>query len=610
MKILNFNRLTNLWPNMKLKAKLLVSYFFLIVIPFGFFTLFSNLQVSSAVETLVKYSAKQSFDQTGEFVTYKIKKIIDVMNVIIMDKDLNATLSQNPDSVNINQQLKIQYDLNNYLLHYKNNDEIFDIKLYVDNRFLFSGEDSDFLSLQDEENSGWYKDQVSDRRKVYWRSPQKIAQLPSMSEGRDEDQNTVISAISSILDSNNYSRTLGLVRIDIQQSNLNAIIRKSSATKNNITYLINSKNEIISSSNMNIPDSWKLNTKLLTDLMHNNSYFDIYSIGNYKFLLACESIPNSDWLMVSVTPYAEISAVGKNIVKGTLLLFLLIGTAAYGVSFLISSSITKRIWLLIKNMRNVQTGNFNSTTVSNSQDEIGELVTNFNEMSAKLSFLIQEQFRIGQEAKASELKALQAQINPHFLYNTLDLINWTAINNNVPEISSIVRSLSKFYKLSLSKGLSIIPIADEIEHVKMYMDLQNKRFNNAFVFELEADPAVYSFCTAKIILQPIVENAIIHGILQKVEKKGSIKLSVALKNGTVIFTITDDGIGISDDKIGQILLTPSSEELHGYGIRNINEKIKLLYGDGYGLTYKSNVSIGTTVTIKIPAVKLENTKLT
>lgn len=591
------------FSNMKLMRKMLLSYFLLIVIPFGLFTYISNSRYSRTLENLVMYSAKQSFEQSGDFISYKLEKVMDALNVIVLDKNVNEILSRNPDSLDIHTQIKQMNELSGYLKSFQNNDEIYNIKLYINDKFMFSDEKVNFLSIQSAIGTEWYKDLASGHKKILWLPVPPDGSSGVYDRGTLMDSGKKVSAVRTVLDSNDYLHIIGIVRIDILENDINKIVRKASSTKNNTTYIINSNKELISSSSDAIREDWLLGAPLLDNLMKNEPYFQVYRLNDENILLACKRIPNSDWTMVSITPYDEIMALGKSMRSEMLQFFLLIGTIAYAVAYIISYSITKRIGLLIQRMRGIKSGNFNTQILSNSKDEIGELIHNFNDMSNQLAFLVREQFRIGQEAKHSELLALQAQINPHFLYNTLDLINWTAINNNVPEISETVQSLSRFYKLSLSKGTNIISIFDELEHAKLYMDIQNRRFNNIFTFTAAISEEILQCSIIKIVLQPILENSIIHGILQRAEKKGKVSILGSLEKDTVLLTVKDDGVGIPAEQMADLLSASHSVNHHGYGIRNINERIKLYYGEEYGLTYRSAPGCGTEATVRIPAVR-------
>ena len=227
-------------------------------------------------------------------------------------------------------------------------------------------------------------------------------------------------------------------------------------------------------------------------------------------------------------------------------------------------------------------------------------------MIKKIIELIDEQYRSGQQVKQAELKALQAQINPHFLYNTLDLIKWKSIEHEVPDIESIVYALAKFYKLSLNKGKDIVSIEDEIAHVKVYVEIQNQRFENGISLQVDVDRKLFNYSILKIILQPIVENSILHGILEKDSRCGTIKITGSLNNGIITFFVEDDGVGMSEEKVRQLFLDGYSNQNNGYGVRNINDRIKLHYGSQYGISFKSILGQGTMVKITIPAVPIED----
>jgi two-component system sensor histidine kinase YesM len=310
--------------------------------------------------------------------------------------------------------------------------------------------------------------------------------------------------------------------------------------------------------------------------------------------------------MVDAIPFTEITSQSNYIRDIMLLLMFVLGVVAYIISYFISTSSIKRISLLARTMQKVESGELQISISSKSSDEIGKLYESFNYMVKRIRILIDEQFKSGRELKNMELKALQAQINPHFLYNTLDLINWKAIDNHIPEIAEIAQSLAKFYKLSLNKGKDIVSIKDEINHVKTYIQIQNLRFDNRINFVLDFDPEILNYSILKIVLQPIVENSILHGILEnKKAETGTISISGHIDRDMLCIEVIDDGIGISEEKLAEVFSDNPKSDVGGYGIKNIHNRIKLHYGDQYGLSYKSAVGFGTTVNIRIPAIKYE-----
>ena len=240
--------------------------------------------------------------------------------------------------------------------------------------------------------------------------------------------------------------------------------------------------------------------------------------------------------------------------------------------------------------------------------EVKQLSTEFNFMLDKINSLLE---RIVEEQKVlrkAELKALRAQINPHFLYNTLDSIKWLICSGDGKKASELATSLSTFFRLSLSGGNEEIPIRDEVEHVRHYLFIQKLRCGDNMNYILDIDAEIENFKTPKLILQPIVENALFHG-LNKKEGAGLIKIVAKRKDEqTIIFEVFDDGLGMSPEELDSLNqrindpLLQSTAGSHGYAIRNVNQRIKLSYGDKYGIHYKSKYNVGTKVSVTIPVI--------
>ena len=204
--------------------------------------------------------------------------------------------------------------------------------------------------------------------------------------------------------------------------------------------------------------------------------------------------------------------------------------------------------------------------------------------------------------RREELKALQAQINPHFLYNTLDSIIWSLRMRQVEESIEMLTALTDFFKISLSKGRDIITIEEEVKHIKSYLSIQHRRYQEKFDYDIHVDPSILSCRTPKLILQPVVENAIYHGI-KPMEEKGYIYIHIFPQEGDVILQVQDTGMGMDEDtcrRLNRELDTISSDQQGtGYGVRNVNDKIKIVYGSKYGVTIESAMGEGTVVTLRI-----------
>ena len=288
------------------------------------------------------------------------------------------------------------------------------------------------------------------------------------------------------------------------------------------------------------------------------------------------------------------------------LIVVLVSLAAYLLAYLISQSTLKRIGQLAGTMQAVEKGNVAVRLESSGNDEIAQLMRGFNQMMDQVDALMEEREANGRQIKNLELKALQAQINPHFLYNSLDLINCTAISRNVPEISRMVNSLGQFYRLSLNRGREVVSLAEEIKHARLYVEIQNLRFEDKVFAEWDTDASAEGCQIIKIVLQPLIENAIVHGIFEKPSKSGCLKVTSRRSADGIRITVEDDGMGMDQDTVLNNFSSKASPAhtvtSSGYGIRNVQERLRLAYGTPYGLTCVSRPGKGTVVTVYIPAV--------
>jgi two-component system sensor histidine kinase YesM len=240
------------------------------------------------------------------------------------------------------------------------------------------------------------------------------------------------------------------------------------------------------------------------------------------------------------------------------------------------------------------------------RDEIGQLERKYNYMLMQIEELVEEKFRIGKESKNAELRALQAQINPHFLYNTLELITCMALKYKARDITDLVNLLARFYKLSLSKGKDIISIEDEIAHIAAYVKIQNLRFEDTITLEMDIDERLMEYSILKLVLQPLVENSILHGIMEREDRTGIIRITGRFEGGDIVLSVTDDGVGMSRDTLDRIFTENKRKDGHGFGVLNVDRRLRINYGELYGLSYKSVEGEGTTVEVKLPAVPFPN----
>ena len=274
---------------------------------------------------------------------------------------------------------------------------------------------------------------------------------------------------------------------------------------------------------------------------------------------------------------------------------------AFFLASTLSKSITGRISSVISQMRTVRHGPPVPMDSPDAHDEIGDLIDTYNYMTRKMNQLMEKQAQAAEDLRIAEFNSLQAQINPH--YNTMDMINWMAHQGRTSEVCNAVQSLSRFYKLTLSRKKGISTIAKEEEHVSIYVHLQNMRYHDSISFISDIPDELMEYQIPKLTLQPVVENAVLHGILETPTKSGTIVLTGWMEDKDVVLLISDDGVGIAPDKLPVILSGEGTSVSGGTNIAiyNTHRRLQVLYGDQYGLSYSSKLGSGTEVQIRFPA---------
>ena len=307
------------------------------------------------------------------------------------------------------------------------------------------------------------------------------------------------------------------------------------------------------------------------------------------------------WTAAIYKPDSVINTSIRSIISIVIIVSLVCIIISSVISTLISRKFVGTLENMTDNMKAVEAGDYEVKIHSDSVDEVGTLIRGFGNMVERINTLINEVYKGKLSQKEAEMKALQAQINPHFLYNSLSLINWKAIEAKQPDISKITLLLSKFYRTSLNKGKNITSIKDEISNIQSYIDIQLMMHDDGFDVEYDLAPDIMDYSIPNLLLQPLIENAIDHGIDMNTDRSGVIKVSGKMyEESKIMITVSDNGIGMPKETADQILTGNSK----GYGVKNVNERIKHFYGDEYGITVESTEGEGTDIIIRMPAVNM------
>ena len=372
-----------------------------------------------------------------------------------------------------------------------------------------------------------------------------------------------------------------------------------------VSYIINDRNAIVASSDSSLSGIYLLDYNTIEDSFMSSNNFIERNILDTTVYAGFYNIKQSGWFMVTVLPSGPLITQSNMIMIQYILMYLAFLVFALILAHFMSHSITNRISSVIHQMSKVRKGTLSPMDSPEYHDEIGDLIDTYNYMTRRMDQLMTEQAKAAEELRIAEFHSLQAQINPHFLYNTMDMINWLAQQGRTEEVSRAVQSLSRFYKLTLSRKQSISTISREAEHVDIYIQIQNMRYHDSITFVSDIPDELMEYQIPKLTLQPIIENSVLHGILETDDKTGTIVLTGWLEDSDIVLLISDDGVGISSDRLSTLLSGEGTSSSGGTNIAvyNTHRRLQILYGLDYGLKYSSNPGQGTEVEIRIPAKK-------
>ena len=429
--------------------------------------------------------------------------------------------------------------------------------------------------------------------------------MPHIRDLFDRNENSyswVISLSRAVEVTDEGKATHALLLINLNYRYFEEIFSNVNLGNGGYVYLTNDRGDIIWHPKQNEIYSGRFNE----DNKYAATLKDGITVENLRgknITLNVRTIGYTGWKLVGVTPSAALGIDGIKfrffvLFVADLFLFLLAMINAF-----ISDKISNPIKRLDGSVREIESGNLDVEIVPSGSYEVEHLGKSIKNMLGRIKVLMSDLVAEHNAKRKSEFDTLQSQINPHFLYNTLDIIVWMIENENSDKAVNIVTALAKFFRISLSKGKNIITVKDEVEHVRNYLMIQNMRFKNRFEYSIDVDEKVLSYSSLKLMLQPLVENAIYHG-MEFMDGDGEIDVKVFKEDDSLYFTITDNGLGMSEDMVETLLskdFVPSKKG-SGIGVKNVNERIKLYFGSEYGLKVESEPDEGTKITIHLPAV--------
>lgn len=595
-----------MFKNITLKSKLLISFICLIAVPLVVLGYFSIKLYSSEVQNTVIKSAVQSNDQVIKNLDTFLEMLSKLSEYPIKDSKIKALLTKDyKQTVNSDYEKGQDFDTAKGLL-YNNiksfSDMIGSVLLYQAETFEIRGRTpTDSLNMYyNPSREKWSEKILAMDGACAVIGVHKDYQQRSGSE-------YIISVGRSIVDIGS-KKSLGFIIINVGIDKLEKLWMDTKLTQNSKFYLVDENDNIIfSKDNTQINRSIGSVLGVEMVLADSPSNYRLYDLMGKKHYLITSSSKMSGWKVITVIPSDELLSYLEKMFYITAFVTILIIILSVVVAILIATGVTRPLYRLNQKMKQIGRGNFD-IEIENATGEVGEISLTVKKMIQEIKRLINKIYKEEEEKRVAEMNALQAQINPHFLYNTLNTIKWMANIQGAESIENSLNSLSSLFAfIARTKG-DYIPIRDEIKFVQDYLVILSLRYYNRFTVLYNINEEVYRFKTLKFLLQPVIENSIFHGI-EGVDRKGLLKIGIYFEDNTIKFVVEDNGKGINADKLHTIFQEGHEaprNKLNSIGIPNIQKRIKLHFGEKYGVSIHSTDEQGTTVNIVIPAIPLDN----
>lgn len=408
-----------------------------------------------------------------------------------------------------------------------------------------------------------------------------------------------VITLSRTLISSKTEQPEGLFFIDLNYTSIKDLCTNNQIGEKGYIYILDDKGNFIYHPQQQLLYGG-LKSEYVEEILSCPSQYLIFDEGSDSMLYTLSKSEKTGWTVVGVAYASELLRTAGQ----TQILYLLVAVVllicVVVVSNTIAKGITKPIEVLKDSMALVERGEFAKAEIEvTANNELGSLNNSFNLMTERIEKLMEQNIFEQQQKRKSELLALQSQINPHFLYNTLDSIIWMAEAKKSEEVVMMTSALATLFRQSISNEAEQVPISVEVEYVKSYLIIQKMRYKDKLDYDIIMNPEIGSMSIIKLILQPIVENAIYHGIKYK-EKKGKLTIKGDCDDRNIIFTISDDGIGMDQETLSHIFDQRASHKTNPVGVLNVQKRLQLYYGNNYGISFVSQEGKGTTATITIP----------
>ena len=588
-----FSRLVK---NLSVSWKLILAYYAVLIIPLAFFGVYFYLKTSEDAISQVSQVMERNLMQTRASILEKVKLIENTSRIITTDDSLQSILYYEYEDEN-DRLRDFQFDISPMLENvHRQNSLIYAIRIYTP-RTIFTEMVGSYYSIRKKDSPQWYDEvaqsmpdsngwitthtSVGNALRVGTEKPEEVLSYSG----------TILSPVSASEDH------IGMAEIEVKESVLFDMLRDPVISKWGEVFAADRNGKIISN---NIPERYLKNVSEygLNDYYADKALNKLEKFENSQYIVITAPVEDIGCSLVGIFPIEYMNSDAKESMVN-LLIVLAVSSIVLGVIiYILTNILLRRMKRLVRAMKQVKDNNLDVSVPVHAMDEFGELALSFNHMTGRIHELVETVYKIQLMEREAELKALESQINPHFLYNTLATISWVARKGSPEEVVRIANSLARFYRLVLSKGGTVISVKDEIDMVKAYLQVQKIRFADMFDVIYKLEEQAMGCMIVKNLLQPLVENALNHGIEPK-RAHGVLIISVILQEGNLILQVIDDGVGMDSRTLADIMAGKVERSGGGYAIKNVIERLAAYYDSGHSFEVFSKPGIGSQVMITI-----------
>ena len=598
--------------NTKIQLRLILILIMLSVVPLVITSIFSYKQSSSAIKSKTSTYSVQVMSQVGVNIERELNRL--------ENDSIEIEFSPLAQNVLTNIENMSDWEIENVQLTMKENlvkkfsffHDVSDVLLYTNNgrRIVAYGDKSFKLNLKKEFLDVYLKQLEQKEGTPVWKSlnsdvEERLVQFATSAEQMNKSECILLGRAVLSLETR---EVIGTLIIRTNERYFSNIYKDINMGTNADIFVIDSEGNVVSSRNEKIPVAKQYKDKMLIkellDRAESRERTFNMPIDGKIYMVAFSHLKGADWFVVSTIPYSYLNSEVMEILTNIMLMVLGCSILSVLLSYIYTLTISKPLNRLIRTMNEVKRGNLSVCIIDNSKDEIGEVVGNFNTMLNEIKNLMESVKNNEKQKRKAEIKILQAQINPHFLSNTLNTVKWLAGAQKAHNIEALVSSLIQLLHVSMGKGDDFITMREEVEYIKSYISIQEYRYYDKFrvVFDIEED--ILDCKVLKFLIQPVVENSIIHGI-GPMTGQGLIAIKGFKYDDVLKIRVTDNGEGIPGDKLCRLLTVDDytdKSKFSGIGIKNVKDRIQMNFGEKFGLQIESVPQLYTTVELTLPII--------